>query len=109
MRHMATDRFVSLSEVKHLLNKEGKQRELSAEQKVALDHAQKFSSLDYESTRKLHKELAGLGFVSEQNMVKITDLLPVTPEDVRLVFSKERLTPEKKQIEQITEIILKFV
>lgn len=106
---MGTDRFVSLSEVKQLLTKEGKQRELSTEQKVALDHAQKFSSLEQEGAKKLQKELSGLGFISEQNVVKITDLLPVTPEDVRLVFSKERLTPEKKQIEQIIEIVQKFV
>ena len=106
---MATDRFVSLSEVKQLLAKESKQRELSTEQKVALDHAQKFSSLEQDDAKKLHKELSGLGFISEQNIVKITDLLPVKPEDVRLVFSKERLTPEKKQIEQIIEIVQKFV
>ncbi len=106
---MATDRFVSLSEVKQLLTKEGKQRELSAEQKVALDHAQKFSKIEQDSAKKLHKELGALGFISEQNVVKIIDLLPVTPEDVRLVFSKERLTPEKKQIEQIIETVQKFV
>ncbi len=106
---MATDRSVSLSEVKQLLTKEGKQRELSTEQKVALDHAQKFSNMDQEKVKKLHKDLTGLGFISEQNVVKIMDLLPATPEDVRLVFSKERLTPEKKQIEQIIETVLKYL
>lgn len=87
------------------MTKESNQRELSTEQKVALDHAQKFSSMGADSAKKLHKALAALGFISEQNIVKIMDLLPVTPEDVRLVFSKERLTPEKKQIEQIIEIV----
>ena len=106
---MATDRFVSLSEVEQLLAKEGKERELSTEQKVALDHAQKFSRTGSDAAKRLQKELAGLGFISEQNVVKIMDLLPQTPEDVRLVFSKERQTPEKKQIEQIIEIVQKFV
>lgn len=106
---MATDRFVSLSEVKQLLTKEGKQRELSTEQKVALDHVQKFTNVEPDASKKLHKELSALGFISEQNIVKIIDLVPQTPEEVRLVFSKERLTPEKKQIEQIIEIVQKLV
>lgn len=109
MNNMAADRFVGLSEVKQLMTKEGKERELSTEQNLALDHTQKFVAIEFESSKKLQRELNALGFISEQNVVKIMDLLPATPEDVRLVFSKERLTPEKKQIEQIIEIVQKYL
>jgi DNA-directed RNA polymerase subunit F len=107
--HVADTKYITLAEVKQLLSKEEKQRELSPEQKLALDHAQKFSRLDMESVRKLRKELAEIGFGSDQNAAKIIDLLPTTPEDVRLIFSKERLTPEKKQIEQIIEAVRKYM
>ncbi len=109
MSHVADTKYITLAEVKQLLSKEEKQRELSSEHKVALEHAQKFAKLDIESVKKLRKELTEIGFGSEQNAVKIIDLLPTTPEDVRLIFSKERLTPEKKQIEQIIEAVRKYM
>ncbi len=106
---MAASRYVTLAEVKQLLSKEEKNRTLANEQKVAYEHAQKFAKLDIESVKKLHKELEEIGVASEQNIAKIIDLLPSVPEDVRLIFSKERLTPEKKQIEQIIEAVRKYM
>ncbi len=106
---MTASHYVTLAEVKQLLSKEEKNRELSPEQKVAYEHAQKFAKLDVESLKKLHKDLAEVGVGSEQNIAKIMDMLPSVPEDVRLIFSKERLTPEKKQIEQIIEAVRKYM
>lgn len=106
---MDASRYVTLVEVKQLLSKEEKQRELNPEQKVAYEHALKFSKLDLDSVKKLHKELSEIGVGSEQNIAKIIDLLPAVPEDVRLIFSKERLTPEKKQIEQIIDAVRKYM
>ena len=37
--------------------------------------------------------------------VKIADLLPEYPEDVRAIFSKERVTLDQDQIESILEIV----
>ncbi len=106
---MSAGRYVTLAEVKQLLSKEEKNRELTQEQKVAYEHAQRFARLDVDSAKKLHKDLTEIGVGSEQNIVKIIDLLPSVPEDVRLIFSKERLTPEKKQIEQIIEAVRKYM
>ncbi|MBX8632464.1 MAG: RNA polymerase Rpb4 family protein [Thermoplasmata archaeon] len=106
---MADTRYLTLAEVKQLLSKEERQGDLSPEQKVALEHAQKFAKLDLESVRKLRKELGEMDIGGEQNIVKIIDILPSAPEDVRLIFSKERLTPEKKQIEQIIETVRKYM
>ncbi len=109
MSNVADTRYLTLAEVKQLLSKEERQGDLSPEQKVALEHAQKFAKLDLESVRKLRKELGEMDIGGEQNIVKIIDILPSAPEDVRLIFSKERLTPEKKQIEQIIETVRKYM
>jgi len=106
---MSADRYVPLAEVRQIISKESKRRELSAEQRIVLEHAQKFSSLSLDDINKLLKELHDLGFISEQNRIKIADLLPVTPDDARLIFSKERTFPDKKQIEQIIGIVQKYV
>ena len=53
-------RFVSLAEVKVLLEKESKKRELSYEQRLALKHAQDFVKLNVEKTKKLIEKLKSM-------------------------------------------------
>lgn len=106
---MSDERVVSLAEVKEILEEEGKGRELSSEQKIALDHASKTSKLTKEQADKLHGELRGLEFVSDGVAWKIVDLLPAHPEDVRVLFAKERLILDKKQTDAIIAAVKKFV
>ncbi len=101
--------MVSLAEVKDILTERQGDGELTAEQKLALEHAQKFSRLDSKKAKKLVKELTELGFVSEINAVKLADILPSHPDDVRLVFSKERASVEKKDIEKILSVVQKYL
>ena len=101
--------MVSLAEVKDILAERQGVGELTAEQKLALEHSQKFSRLDSKKAKKLIKELTELGFVSEVNAVKIADILPSHPDDVRLIFSKERASVEKKDIEKILSIVQKYL
>jgi len=102
-------KMVPLAEVKDILAERQGESELTAEQKLALEHAQKFSRLDSKKAKKLIKELTELGFVSEVNAVKIADILPSHPDDVRLIFSKERASVEKKDIEKILSIVQKYL
>jgi len=100
---------VTLAEVKQILTKESKERELSPEQKLALENAQRFANIDIDSVKKLRKDLEALGFLNEQHIVKIIDLLPQTPDDVRLIFTKERTSLDRKQVEQIIETVQKYL
>ena len=106
---MEDKKMVPLAEVKDILAERQGEGGLTAEQKLALEHAQKFSRLDSKKARKLIKELTELGFVSEVNAVKIADILPSHPDDVRLIFSKERASVEKKDIEKILSIVQKYL
>lgn len=106
---MEDKKMVSLAEVKDILMERQAEGELTAEQKLALEHATKFARLDSKKAKKLIKELLELGFVSEVNAVKIADLLPTHADDVRLIFSKERASVEKKDIEKILSVIQKYL
>ena len=106
---MEDKKMVPLAEVKDILAERQGEGELTAEQKLSLEHAQKFSRLDSKKAKKLIKELTELGFVSEVNAVKIADILPSHPDDVRLIFSKERASVEKKDIEKILSIVQKYL
>lgn len=104
------EEFLTLSEVKELLQKEKEERgELSPDQGYALQHAEALSQLTKKKALKLVKDLLELEFVSPPLAVKLADLLPTQPEDVRAVFSKERFTPGKEETEKILDIVSKYL
>jgi len=102
---MPEERYVTLSEVKQLLEEASESRELTPDQKLALDHAQKVAVLSPE----LQAELSKLGFVSDALCAKIADVLPVHSDDVRVLFSKERMVLDKKNIDLILSTVQKYL
>ncbi len=100
---------VSLSDVKNKLNKISKDREeLLYEQKIALEHAQKFVKLNVTDTKKLIKDLSKLDFIKEMHVHKIADILPTTVDDVKTLFAKERINLSDKEIKEIINIVAKY-
>jgi DNA-directed RNA polymerase subunit F len=106
---MEDKQIATLAEVKDILLKRQDEQELTGEQKLALEHSQKFSRLDAKKSRKLVKELLALDFVNDTIAVKIVDIMTNHPDDVRAVFAKERATLEKKDIEKILSIVEKYL
>jgi len=107
---MPEERSVTLAEVKEIMEGESKNRaELSNEQKISLDHATKMAKLTPKQTDKLLKDLKELDFISDNLATKIADILPTYPEDVRVLFAKERLILDKKQIDQLIATVKKHV
>jgi len=106
---MEDKKFLSLAEVRDTILERQNEGELSPEQKLTLEHSQKFARLDSKKSRKLVKDLLELGFVSEVNAIKIADIMPTHADDVRLIFSKERASVEKKDIEKILSVVEKYL
>lgn len=104
-----TDKIVSLAEVKNILKKISKERkELLYEQKIALEHAEKFSKISAKQTKDLITELMKLDHVEEIHAYKIADIIPNTEDDVKAIFAKERYTPNDKEIKNILEMVKKY-
>jgi len=106
---MEDKKMATLTEVRDILLERQEQGELTAEQKLALEHSQKFARVDSKKSRKLVKELMELGFVSDMNAVKIADVMPDHPDDIRALFAKERATLDKKDIEKVLSIVGKYL
>ena len=100
-------RYVSLAEVKNLLEKEEKKRELSYEQKLALEHAKHFAKLGLTKSKKMADELVPIDRITEPFAYKIVDILPMHPDEVRAIFAKERFTLEGDEIKKILKIVEK--
>ncbi len=96
---------VPLATVKQLLATEAAQRTLPREAQLALQHAEAFARLSPEQTAKLLAELKTLPFVDASIAVKLADVLPQYPEEVRLLFAKERVFLDEAQVTRLLEIV----
>ena len=103
------ERLLTLAEVKEFLEEEAKKRELTTEQRYALEHAKTFAKITAKKSRQLVEELKKLPFVTESSAYKITDVLPQHPEDVRAIFYKERFTLKEEDIKNVLEIVEKYI
>jgi len=101
--------IVPLSEVKNLLKKMQKDRELSREQNITLEYAEKVVRLPASKTRNVMKELMDVGRITEIQACKLADLLPESEEEVTAIFSKESYSPSSEQIKKILDIISKYL
>jgi DNA-directed RNA polymerase subunit F len=96
---------VPLSKVHELLGGEAARRTLPREATLAQQHAETFRRLTPEQTAKLITELRTLPFVDAVMAVKVADVLPQYPEEIRLLFSKERVLLDEAQLTRLLEII----
>jgi DNA-directed RNA polymerase subunit F len=99
------NRIVPLSEVKKMLDGEEKARELSYEQRLALEHARHFSNSALAGDEKLVKKLMNIERINEPLAVKIVEVTPKTENEVRAIFSKERFNLEPEEIQEIIKIM----
>ena len=106
---MAKGRYVSLAEAKQMLEKESELRDLTPDQRSAMEHAAKTAKIDTADAQKVAEEVLALGFASEMVATKIADIMPQHPEDVRAIFAKERMVLEKSHIDQIIDIVVKYL
>jgi DNA-directed RNA polymerase subunit F len=99
---------VPLARVKELLAEEATRRTLPREASLALQHAETFTRLDVETTTKMIAELRALPFVDAALAIKIADTLPQYPEEIRLLFSKERVTLDEAQVAKLLEVVAHY-
>ncbi len=100
-------RLVTLAEVKTMLEGAAEVREdMTYEQKIALEHARRFARLDEKKAQNVVKGVQKIVPEAEQKYaVRIADLLPVHPDDVRSIFQKARLELSDEQVEKIIDVV----
>jgi DNA-directed RNA polymerase subunit F len=97
--------IVPLSEVKKLLEKEEKGRELSYEQRLALEHSKQFTTGEVKESPKVIKKLMQIERINETLATKIVELSPKSENEVRAIFAKERFNLEPEEIKQILDML----
>lgn len=105
----APERQVTLAEVKELLEKAEQSRgELTYEQKLALEHARRFARFSAADARKLLEELTQNPKVDAATAIRIVDVAPAHPDDVRALFAKARVNLDESELQKILESVQKY-
>ncbi len=103
-------RYMTLAEVKDLINSQAESRELNYEQTLALTHAEKFADMEVEDAKKLLKELEEtFEFMPTKLAYKTVDILPQDKDGVRAIFSRDRFTPSEDDCKEIIKVIKKYL
>ncbi len=93
--------FVSIPNVKTILEDVQETRELNYEQKLALEHATYSVRTTPAQAKKLVKALMEHERITESLAFKIVEIWPTHPDDVKALFAKERFTLKEYESEDI--------
>ena len=99
---------VGMPEAKKIMLSREKKKELSYEQKIALEHLNKFTKLTPAEAEKFLEELSQVLRMSPETMVKILDLTPKNPDELRMIFSREKFSLKDEEVKKILEIVKKY-
>jgi DNA-directed RNA polymerase subunit F len=107
-RKVLEENPITIGEVSEILKKKDPET-MIYEQKVALDHLQKFAKLKAKDARKLVEEIIKLNEKFKlHHAVKVADLLPVDGGDIKAIFAKERFSLSKDEIKALLEVVAKY-
>jgi DNA-directed RNA polymerase subunit F len=99
---------VGMPEAKEIMSSREKDKELTYEQKLATEHLKKFTKLKPAEAKKMLEELSAVLRMSEETKIQILNLLPKTPEELRMIFTRENFSLKDNEIKSILEIIKKY-
>ncbi|MFW5902866.1 MAG: hypothetical protein ACOCTT_03190 [archaeon] len=101
-------RPITISEVRQNLEERQKQldeeEELTYEQKITLNYAEKFGKEDVEREEKAVEEIKDLD-IEEKLAVRLVNLAPFNEDQINLVFEKERFDVDEEKTNKILKII----
>lgn len=103
-----TEKVVTDSEAKKILERVGKEGELKYEQKNALDHLKKFVKTDPQKIKTISEEMRAVERLRDRQIAAIVNFLPQDREDLRAVLHKEYTSFSEEEIEKILEIVRKI-
>lgn len=95
-------RYLTIAEVKDMLDEYRESHTLNPIQNLVLAHSTLFTKLDSINTQKLINKLMTLDFMTEIMAVKIADIMPTHVDEIRMLFAKERILTEEEMKKVVT-------
>lgn len=121
VKEILDEKVLALAECKEILAalkpggevrelKEGEEgEEVRYERRKAYEHTSKFAKLTAKDARALINELLELPKMKEEIAVRIADLMPLSANEVRAIYAKERFTLTESDIDEILDRVFRYV
>lgn len=109
------EEYLTVSEVKGQLAEieteraADEDREMRYELARAIEHVNRFAELNADDSRALVEELQEQEKVNETTAFKIVDLLPQTRDELRTVYAQERYSLSGDELDDVLDIVAKYV
>ena len=100
---------IGMPEAKAIMDKNDKDKELTYEQKLATEHLNKFTVLEPAKAKKLLEEISDVLRMSDETKIQILNLLPKTPDELRMIFTRENFSLKDNETKKILEIVKKYL
>ncbi|WP_254768294.1 RNA polymerase Rpb4 family protein [Salinilacihabitans rarus] len=114
-KEIVDEEYLTVPEVKELLadieaeRALDEDRELRYELARAIEHVNRFAVLDPEESRELVEELRELEKVDEATAYKIANLLPRNRDELRSVFAQQRYSLSGDELDEILDVVARYV
>ena len=113
VKQVLKEEGLTLPEVKNILDRikekrETEGKELGYELRKAISHAELFSKISAKKSRELVNELSKLEKMKPEIAIRIADVLPLSNDEIRTIYAKERYTLSEDELKHILELVVKF-
>ena len=116
VKDVINEELITLPEAKDLLVKVRDDRKKETEEEVelgyelrkAIAHVETFSKLDAKQSRELVGKLLDLEKMKPEIAIRIADILPLSNDEIRSIYAKERYTLTEEELKQILDLVLQY-
>jgi len=114
VKEVLNEELLTLAEVREMLTQiMEERREKSDEEQVyefrkALNHAENFAKLSAADAKKLVLELLDFEKMKPVIAVRITDILPLSRDELRAIYSKEKFTLQDTELDAILDVVRQY-
>lgn len=108
------EEYLTIAEAKEILSDleadraADEDREMRYELARAIEHVNRFASLDPDEAREFVSDLLELEKVDEATAHKIVDLKPRDRDELRSIYAQERFTLDGDELDEILDVVRQY-
>ncbi|MDK2892383.1 RNA polymerase Rpb4 family protein [Methanohalophilus sp.] len=111
VKEVLEEELLTLPEAREILNRILQERtergeELGYEFRKAVNHADLFSKTSSAKARELVNKLLEMEKMKPEIAVHIADIMPLSRDELRSIYAKERFTLSEEELDQILELVM---
>lgn len=114
-KEIVDEEYLTLAEAKEHLEDIERERALDEDREMryeltrAVEHVNRFATLDVEESAEFVAELQDLEKIDEATAYKIANLMPQDRDELRAVFAQERYSLSGEELDDVLNVVAKYV